>query len=179
MGTRLKQLLNILTHPATAFVAAFFAYSVATNHLIGPDRTTCKDDWRSPSIGTQGACSHHGGVQGMTFRRLMRLVFAGGVAFGAFYYRNREREPKKSKEPQKPENSKLKSGKGTVMHKGCPVLGERCKSCQSVTELNFLKLPEKPIEFFWVCPATHTCGKFEIADTKVVKALMDRLLRKS
>lgn len=176
MGTRLKQLVNILTHPVTAFVAAFIGYSIVTNHLIGPDRTTCKDGWRSPSIGTQGACSHHGGVQGMTFRRLMRLVVSGGAAFGAFQLRNRKRRPRKSDESKKPE---LKPSKGTVMHKGCPVQGQRCNSCQSVTELNFLKLAEKPIEFYWVCPATHTCGEFEMADTKAIKALLNRLSSKS
>jgi hypothetical protein len=33
-----------------------------------PDQTppVCKDEWASPSVGRQGACSHHGGVQWTT-----------------------------------------------------------------------------------------------------------------
>jgi hypothetical protein len=39
-----------------AFVVSFVGLLV----LFGP--TTCNDGWRSPSIGRQGACSWHGGV---------------------------------------------------------------------------------------------------------------------
>jgi hypothetical protein len=37
-------------------------------NLPVPDQTSvvCKDGWDSPSVGHQGACSHHGGVAWMT-----------------------------------------------------------------------------------------------------------------
>lgn len=45
--------------------------------LIPPAR--CKDGWHSPSIGQQGACSHHGGV-----KRHKELAFlAIAISFGA------------------------------------------------------------------------------------------------
>jgi hypothetical protein len=31
---------------------------------FGPRAGVCSDGWASPSIGSQGACSHHGGVDG-------------------------------------------------------------------------------------------------------------------
>ena len=43
----------------------FVAFTV-TRLLIGDffdERPVCMDGWGSPSIGRQGACSHHGGVQ--------------------------------------------------------------------------------------------------------------------
>lgn len=43
----------------------FIVFTV-TRLLIGDffdERPVCMDGWRSPSIGIQGACSHHGGVK--------------------------------------------------------------------------------------------------------------------
>ena len=41
----------------------------------------CKDGWASPSIGRQGACSHHGGVR-TSILPLLALVTS--IGFGAF-----------------------------------------------------------------------------------------------
>lgn len=46
----------------TFFFAGNLANEIA-NDLWGPVIITCVDGWHSPSIGRQGACSHHGGVK--------------------------------------------------------------------------------------------------------------------
>jgi len=51
--------------------------------LTGP--ATCRDGWASPSIGMQGACSHHGGVRrgpaGFLFIVALGLAGYAGVQF--------------------------------------------------------------------------------------------------
>lgn len=48
-----------------AFIFFFTGYlaSAIANDIWGPVIITCVDGWHSPSIGRQGACSHHGGVK--------------------------------------------------------------------------------------------------------------------
>lgn len=41
-------------------LVVFLLSSVFIGQLMGP--VTCRDGWHSASIGRQGACSHHGGV---------------------------------------------------------------------------------------------------------------------
>lgn len=48
--------------------------------LLAPERT-CKDGWKSPSIGRQGACSHHGGVGGDWY---FLFTVAASLASGVF-----------------------------------------------------------------------------------------------
>jgi len=40
------------------FIIAFISFIVSKNGT----KHTCEDGWHSSNIGTQGACSHHGGV---------------------------------------------------------------------------------------------------------------------
>lgn len=51
-------------------LAGILAYFLLTNYFerTVPPQTnlTCNDGWNSPSIGVQGACSHHHGVMQMT-----------------------------------------------------------------------------------------------------------------
>lgn len=46
--------------------------------VVGP--VTCSDGWHSPSIGKQGACSWHGGVDGMPQRFAVGISVAVGFA---------------------------------------------------------------------------------------------------
>jgi hypothetical protein len=67
--------------PIVAGVVGFFLCMGIISALLPAPR--CGDGWRSPSIGRQGACSHHGGVhQPWGF-----LLFPGGIAggFGIWY----------------------------------------------------------------------------------------------
>ena len=49
--------INAWAAGLVATIASFGLFS----WIDGPSR--CRDGWRSPSIGLQGACSHHGGVR--------------------------------------------------------------------------------------------------------------------
>ena len=50
----------ILTPYIIGITIFFFSFSIISSFVDSP---TCKDGWRSSSIGIQGACSHHGGVK--------------------------------------------------------------------------------------------------------------------
>lgn len=52
------------------------------NQIIGPTR--CSDGWASPSIGKQGACSHHGGVNRSPRNGVLILSILGGFLAAAF-----------------------------------------------------------------------------------------------
>jgi hypothetical protein len=59
-----------------AGVVGFFLSAAVISAILPAAR--CADGWRSPSIGRQGACSHHGGVrQPWGF-----LSFLGGLGAG-------------------------------------------------------------------------------------------------
>lgn len=60
------------------FLAGLFLsliiFSIATSFLQFPD-SVCSDGWKSLSIGTQGACSYHGGVRQNYLFSLFLVVF--------------------------------------------------------------------------------------------------------
>ncbi|MBN9454264.1 MAG: hypothetical protein J0I42_20195 [Bosea sp.] len=57
-------------------VATFVATFIFLNLISGP--LTCNSGWASPSIGSQGACSHHGGVDRLPgFLRFLASAAAG------------------------------------------------------------------------------------------------------
>lgn len=61
--------------PFAVGFAAFFICFVGLASVLG----TCADGWSSPSIGSQGACSWHGGVS------CLRLYIAGLVSLGTSF----------------------------------------------------------------------------------------------
>jgi hypothetical protein len=174
-----RELLPLLTHPILIFLIAFLLYALTARYLIGPDITTCSDGWRSSSIGTRGACSHHGGVQGLTLRRFLQLVFSGGAAYWAFYLRSNAGRAKSNinSNPLPKKKKVLPVPRVNIIHKGCPVLGPRCDGCQSVTEMIAIRQLDDSTICFWVCPSSHTCGKSIPIDTKFAKELLNRLAR--
>lgn len=56
--------------------AAFILTLILLKLIIGP--VTCNSGWKSPSIGRQGACSHHGGVAG--WKGTLPILVSGGAA---------------------------------------------------------------------------------------------------
>lgn len=66
--------------------AAFAATGFGIGQLLGP--TTCRDGWPSPSIGHQGACSHHGGVS-HSGDFLIWVAGAVGVGAGFAFHESR------------------------------------------------------------------------------------------
>lgn len=61
-------------------LACAFALSFAAGQLLGPLK--CRDGWASPSIGRQGACSWHGGVdRSRSGLGVIFLLLGGGAGF--------------------------------------------------------------------------------------------------
>lgn len=54
------------------FIIIFSDFSI--NSYLGP--VVCHDGWASPSIGMQGACSHHGGVDGRGWVLILSIFIA-------------------------------------------------------------------------------------------------------
>jgi hypothetical protein len=71
---------TVARHPALAGAAVFLAVVLAAGFLPGP--ISCADGWLSPSIGRQGACSSHGGVD----RSRDRVAFVGAMGAGGLTY---------------------------------------------------------------------------------------------
>lgn len=71
------------------FLILLAAFTV-TRLLIGDfffETPVCVDGWGSPSIGIQGACSHHGGVQGQPATAFVISMIAAIGLLVAFRYR--------------------------------------------------------------------------------------------
>ena len=64
-------------------VAALIALNSAAGALLGPVK--CRDGWASPSIGSPGACSWHGGVDRSRDRLSFIFMVIGGFAGFAFH----------------------------------------------------------------------------------------------
>jgi hypothetical protein len=75
----MRRLWGFISHPITIGVLLWIVVSGLAGRALGP--TTCRDGWDSPSIGRQGACSHHGGVDDSKafFANLAGLI-VGGLA---------------------------------------------------------------------------------------------------
>ena len=63
-------------NPFVVGLITFFASMIVLGLLVGP--AACTDGWSSPSIGRQGACSWHGGVNHLP----EFLVLLGSIALG-------------------------------------------------------------------------------------------------
>jgi len=100
--------------PFVIGLIVFIVLNMLGNTVIG--KTVCNDGWRSPSIGVQGACSHHGGVKTWPGTVAFFLSIGGGIFAGAWY-----------SERSKKRNSEVIKDKGYVPSKSvldpCPVCG--------------------------------------------------------
>lgn len=74
---------SVLSHPAAIGFAAFVLAMFVIGMNMGPTR--CNSGWKSSSIGRQGACSHHGGVNRTpeTLRLLASMAFGIGAGLAA------------------------------------------------------------------------------------------------
>jgi len=80
-----------MSSPGQSGMAAFVLSIVLLSFLLGP--TTCSDGWHSPSIGKQGACSWHGGVNNTPqFLSFLASVFVGLVVYALSHWRELKRQ---------------------------------------------------------------------------------------
>lgn len=76
-----------MSKEVTAFavgIGLFFGLGHIGQELVGP--VVCEDGWRSSSIGKQGACSHHGGVDDDLQKVVGVVSFTSGVVGGIYSY---------------------------------------------------------------------------------------------
>lgn len=57
----MNAVLGRLREPWFIAILLFFVFRIGASYIFDLS-ARCQDGWTSPSIGTQGACSHHGGV---------------------------------------------------------------------------------------------------------------------
>lgn len=83
-------------------LAVFLVLQVIASLVLG--ETTCSDGWASRSIGKQGACSHHGGVDGSVGVVIFLMAIAAGWSFYASSISRHfdEKQPKNSKRSNVP-----------------------------------------------------------------------------
>ncbi|WP_456388930.1 hypothetical protein [Profundibacter sp.] len=142
----------------TTTLVAFLALNLLFN--LDP---TCWDGWVSSSIGSQGACSHHGGVN-KTLGTLAWLISVGaGIAVGLRQnkknsYKSSSNQANSIREPapKSPENSTITkqiSPKPNIQKSlyapqgipGCPLHGRMMESID---------------ENYWVCPESSGCDYY-------------------
>ncbi len=67
-----------------AGIAALLTYA-AFRFLLGP--YVCQSGWASPSVGTQGACSHHGGIdRSPHYWSMLAGVVAAALSFKIVFW---------------------------------------------------------------------------------------------
>ncbi len=120
--------------------------------MVGP--VICEDGWHSPSIGRQGACSHHGGVNNDPQNAVGFLSFLSGIA-GCFYsYKRMSKFAEKRIREEKELAKKIYEEK----HKNDP-------HCPKHPGERMIKVEERRGSF-WRCPRYPRCKKTKkIADT--------------
>lgn len=80
-----KELLSTVFSVFTNRWFIFFAVLISSRVIIGHFfdlRSRCEDGWFSPSIGTQGACSHHNGVDYSRAELALMVSVVAGAATG-------------------------------------------------------------------------------------------------
>ena len=102
--------------------AVFFILNLVGNQIVGPTR--CSDGWASPSIGKQGACSHHGGVNRSPKSGVLILSILGGFVAAAFVGSGEPRSQRQNLEGKNSSLRKRKDGQhGNGATPQCPVCG--------------------------------------------------------
>ena len=105
----MKRLLEFLTRPRTIGIAVGIAIAIFFVLIQGPAR--CNDGWPSPSIGKQGACSHHGGVASSLLP--FELALSAVLGWAAAALRNRPLERRRLAEQKEGQERFDAEAKGT------------------------------------------------------------------
>jgi hypothetical protein len=118
---KVKRFVEILTRPMPIGIAVGVALSIFFVSIQGPAR--CRDGWPSPSIGRQGACSHHGGVG--TSPLLFDLLLSGLAGWAAAALRFLPIERRREAERRAYEESVDAELKARAQAEGiaCPLCG--------------------------------------------------------
>jgi len=153
---------------------AFVGLSVLAGQLLGP--VTCRDGWASGSIGRQGACSWHGGVD--RSRGALSFVFMviGGVAGFGFYgskFADRLDRPRRPPQPPQPPTNRITSSPDPAPKPIAPLAppeprqpkpiiparpgSKACPQCGSAMKLRTARVGPRRGKRFWGCSRFPDC----------------------
>lgn len=144
----------MLRNPYVVGFFTFLALAVIVTPLLGEAR--CRDGWRSPSIGSQGACSHHGGVGRREGSWMYWIAIAGGIATG---FATASRNERNSSTPIAPRPST--SERPPLMYRepeSDDGSGIRCPDCGGPTVKRLAKRGRYRGKSFWGCKRYPHCG---------------------
>jgi hypothetical protein len=131
------------------FLFFIFTY-VLLPHSSGPP--TCNDGWASPSIGTRGACSWHGGVK--QDHSGIKFFFSVGIGYLAsfLYVRRRDAALKRTSEEDK--STQKASLKKQDKPRTDPRALLKCPLCGTSMGIKLMKNGGKQ----WVCRRSSVCS---------------------
>jgi hypothetical protein len=169
------KIVRFITHPFFIFCIGFIVTGQVLNAYLGKEITKCRDGWHSPSIGAQGACSHHDGVdRSLTWRSVLKLVVAGASAYAVVVFRNPSQPnvhpnlPSPISPPsipvtssQAPTAPRIDFGKSRLaaIRKTSPET-PKCLECNASTQLRYNKEKNGLVTFFWGCSNYPDCEGF-------------------
>ncbi|MCX6763831.1 MAG: hypothetical protein NTZ97_03830 [Candidatus Moranbacteria bacterium] len=96
-------------------IIVFFTTIFVGNDIAGPIR--CKDGWHSLSIGRQGACSHHGGVDTGPRDFVLFLSFVFSIGSDIYIYSFLQEKNNKKNLTNKQVTKKENNFKANLFHK--------------------------------------------------------------
>ncbi len=156
-------------------IASFAALLFLAN-LVFDLKTTCRDGWASPSIGSQGACSSHGGVtrKGGLLTIIILIASVGAALKTEHVFERREAARWKESNRQRsvPADSKLASTKLTPVdecevlelnpHTATPITpaapGQKaCPKCGAAMRKKKAKRGYNRGNMFWSCSRYPLC----------------------
>lgn len=147
-----RMAINVYTKNLSFFIGClFFVFTyVLLPHSSGPP--TCNDGWASPSIGTRGACSWHGGVK--REHSGIKFFFSVGIGYLASYLYGRRRDAvlqRKSKEGKPAQKASLhKQDKPSTD----PRALLKCPLCGGSMGIKLMKDGGRQ----WVCRRSSVCS---------------------
>ena len=141
--------LQWLAKPLPASVVAFLACFIVVGTLMGPP--ACRDGWHSRSIGRQGACSWHGGVDRAagSFR-----FFGSAAAAGVVWWLMNLRDEKIGERHQPSHQKPAANPPPVAINRRAPA----CPKCGSPMRERLARRGRRAGRAFWGCSRYPSCG---------------------
>lgn len=128
---------RMTTHKRNMIALGCFIFSFILMRLLLSSNSSCVDGFISSSIGTRGACSHHGGVKSGMGSGLVALFFSAAISYIIVKFTKITISPEEVRET----NKNFKNEYYNLADKICNRCGGRVRS----TKLPNDKFP------YWAC----------------------------
>lgn len=135
-------------------LAVGLAVFTALTAAFPAEPARCRDGWHSPSIGRQGACSHHGGVVRPGSGRHL-VFFIGSVALGFVVAAVEDLDRRRRTEPQ-PSRPTAPAAPMAPRDRNAPAHG--CPRCGAPLRLRTARQSAQSGKRFWGCSRFPDCS---------------------